>query len=295
MQVAMSAQLTKTESPGRALQRACRQHVAHALAALKKAHQPEGVHEVRKEIKRLRAIFRLARGSVGRNQCRKTLKTMRLAAKALAASRDARVIQQAFVSLVGDKARRFANLQAALEAHGRRAERSFKEQESAALARFILKKTARQLDKMKLNRTGWAEILVRVNRSYMRGRDAGELARRKPAPAHFHAWRKQVKNLWYQLDFLCPRRGERTKGMLEDLERLGEQLGEHHDLFLLEQFAQEHRAYRQETEALGHLIDSERRGFGGRVLQLGSRLYAKTPAAVCAQLEQDWEAWRGGY
>jgi len=286
----MNVQLTKTESPGCALQRACRQHVAHALAGLKKAHQPEGVHEVRKEIKRLRAIFRLERGSLGRHAHRKIAKVMRLAAKPLAASRDARVIQRAFASIVGRKARRFPNLQTALEAHGRHAERSFQDQESAALARFILKRAGRQLDKVKLNRAGWAEINACLKRSYTRGRNACELARRKPAPAHFHEWRKQVKNLWYQLDFLCPRWPERTKAMLDGLAQLGEQLGEDHDLFLLEQFAQEHRVYRQETEALQHLIDSQHRLFGERVRQLGSRLYARTPAAVCAQLEQDWHA-----
>lgn len=291
----MSAQLTKTESPGRALQRACRRHVAQALAGLQKADQPEGVHEVRKEIKRMRAIFRLTRDSLGRDEHRRIAKIMRLAAKPLAASRDARVTQRAFASLVGGKARRFANLQAALEAHGRHAERSFEDQESAALARFILKKAGRQLDKVKLNRTGWAEINACLKRSYTRGRDAGLLARRKPAPDHFHEWRKQVKNLWYQLDFLCPRWPGMTKAMLEGLEQLGEQLGGEHDLFLLEEFAQEHRVYRQETEALQHLIDSKRRLFGERVLQLGARLYAKTPAAICAQLEQDWQAWRGGH
>lgn len=291
----MSLQLTKTEAPGRALQRTCRRHVEQALAGLQKAHQPEGVHEVRKEIKRLRAIFRLTRGSLNRSEHRKTAKIMRLAAKPLAASRDARVTQKAFATLVGGKARRFPNLQAALEAYCRHAERSFKDQESAALAQFILKKAGRRLDEGKLKQAGWTEIKAWLNRSYTRGRDACKLARRKPAPDHIHEWRKQVKNLWFQLDFLCPRWPGRTKALLDGLEQLGEQLGDEHDLLLLEQFAREHRGYRQETEALQHLIDSKRRLFVGRVLKLGSRLYAKTPAAVCAQLEQDWQSWRGGH
>ncbi len=291
----MSSHLKQTEAPGRALQRACRQHVEQALAGLQKAHQPEGVHVVRKAIKRMRALFRLTRGSLSRNDHRKAAKIMRLAAKPLAASRDARVTQKAFASVAGRKAPQFPNLQAAFAAYCRHAQRSFKDQESAGVARFILKRARRWLDGVKLQRAGWAEIKACLNQSYTRGRDACELARRKPGPELLHEWRKQVKNLSYQLDFLCPRWPGRTKAMLAGLEQLGEQLGEAHDLVLLEQFAKEHRAYRQETTALQRLIDSKRRLFGGRVRQLGARLYARTPAAVCDQLEQDWKSWRGGH
>jgi CHAD domain-containing protein len=288
----MSSRLKHKEAPGQALRRVCRRHVDQALTCLRRAHQPEGVHEVRKEIKRLRAIFRLTRGSRSQNDHRKTAKSMRLAAKPLAASRDARVTRKAFETLVGRKARQFPNLQSALKTYCLHAARSFKNQDFGALARLILKKAGGQLDDLKPKRAGWAEIKTGLKRSYARGRDACELARLKPEPGHFHEWRKEVKNLWYQLDFLCPDWPPKTKEMLKGLEKLGEQLGDEHDLVLLESFAKEHREFSQETVALQRLIDARRRRLGVRIRQLGSRLYATSPELVCAQLEQDWKAWR---
>jgi CHAD domain-containing protein len=250
------------------------------------------VHEVRKEIKRMRAIFRLTRGSLSPKEYRKTAKLMRLAAKPLADSRDARVTRRAFESLVGHKARQFPNLQSALKTFCLHASRSFKDQDFGALTRFILKKASGRLDDLQPNQAGWVEIKACLKKSYARGRDAGELARRKPEPDHFHEWRKQVKNLWYQLDFLCPDWPPKTKAALQGLEELGEQLGDEHDLMLLENFAKEQAALSRETAALQVLIDAQRSRFGERCRQLGERLYASRPELFCGQLEQDWTAWR---
>lgn len=288
----MNLRLKQTESPGQAVRRVCRQHVDQALANLERAHQPEGVHEVRKEIKRMRAIFRLTRGSLSPKEYRKTAKLMRLAAKPLAASRDARVTRKAFASLVGPKARQFPNLQSALKTFCLHASRGFKNQDFGALTRFILKKAGGRLDDLKPNQAGWVELKACLKKSYARGRDAGELARRRPEPDHFHEWRKQVKNLWYQLDFLCPDWPTKTKVMLQGLEELGEQLGDEHDLVLLESFVVDHAELSQEAAALQVLIDSQRSRFGERVRQLGARLYASRPDLFCGQLEQDWSAWR---
>jgi CHAD domain-containing protein len=288
----MSLRLKQTESPGQAVRRVCRRHVDQALANLDQAHQPEGVHEVRKEIKRMRAIFRLTRGSLSQKEHRKTAKLMRLAAKPLAASRDARVTRRAFESLVGRKARQFPNLQSALQTYGQHAERSFKTQDFGALTRFILKKAGGRLDDWKPNQAGWTEIKACLKKSYACGRSAGKLARLKPEPDHFHEWRKEVKNLWYQLDFLCPDWPPKTKATLQGLEELGEQLGDEHDLVLLEDFAKEHAEFSQETAALQVLIEAQRSRFGERVRQLGARLYASRPELFCGQLDQDWKAWR---
>ena len=288
----MSSQLKKSESPGHALRRVCRWHVDQALAGLQKAHQPQGLHAVRKEIKKLRAIFRLTSGSLSGNDHRKTAKTMRLASKPLAASRDARVTRMAFESLVRRKARQFPNLRSALQIHCRNAECSFKDQGSGTMARYILKKIGGQLHALKLKRAGWPEIRASLKKSYRRGRRAWELARLESSADHFHEWRKAVKDLGYQLDFLRPAWSPKTKAMLDGLKELGEQLGDAHDLVLLGDFVRKRCERSQETAALEPLIDARRSQLAAAIRQLGSRLYAKRPEYVCAQLERDWKAWR---
>lgn len=290
----MKSQLKKSEAPGRALRRACRRHVAQALASLQKARQPQGVHEVRKEIKKLRAIFRLTSSGRNRNDHRKTARTMRLASKPLAASRDARVTRMAFVALLGRKARQFPNLLSALETHCHEAERSFKDQGSGTMARYVLKRIDGQLQALKLKRAGWPEIKVCLKKSYRRGRGACELARLEPSGDHFHEWRKAVKDWWYQLDFLRAAWSPKTKAMLDGLKELGELLGDEHDLVLLGDFVRMHCDPSQEMAALEPLIEARRSRLAAKIRRLGSRLYAKTPSLVCAQLDQDWQAWRGG-
>lgn len=289
----MSSQLKKTESPGEALRRVCRRHANQALALLKRDDQPGAVHGVRKEIKRLRAIFRLTRGGLARNDYRKAAKIMRLAAKPLATARDAQVTKRAFETLVGRKSRQFAKVRSALEAWRHQTENSFKNQDSGALARFILRKTGGQLDDLKIERAGWTEIKGRVKKFYTRGRNACRVALAKPTPEHFHEWRKLVKSLWYQLDFLCPGWPPKTREVLTGLEKLGVLLGEDHDLVLLGDFVDAQGERSEEVAELHRLIDSRRKRLSAEIRRLGGRLYVRTPGAVCSQMERDWKAWRG--
>jgi hypothetical protein len=103
-----------------------------------------------------------------------------------------------------------------------------------------------------------------------------------------------VKDLGYQLDFLCPRWPARTRKLLAGLVQLGERLGDDHDLALLEAFAKAQGVHRRETETLQEYIAARRKRSAAGIRQLGLRLYAKAPEAAGAQLEQDWKAWRKG-
>jgi CHAD domain-containing protein len=137
-------------------------------------------------------------------------------------------------------------------------------------------------------------VSVCLEKSYAGGRDAGHLALRQPSPGHLHAWRKRVKDLWYQLDFLCPEWPPATGKMLAGLEKLGEELGKDHDLVLLEQFAREQRPPYAEAAQLQELIDARRKQHGAVIRRLGAGLYAQPPDEVCVRLEKDWSLWRNG-
>jgi len=286
--------MKKKEAPGQALQRVCQRHVAQALAHLRQAHLPESVHIVRKEIKRLRALFRLTRGGLSPKKYQKTAKAMRLASKPLAASRDARVIQKAFETLTGSKARQFPDIRSRLQTRSSHAEQNFANFDSGTVAKSILKKVRSHLDDLSLKRLGWSEVRADLEKSYTRGRNAWNLARRRPSPEHLHAWRKRVKDLWYQLDFLCPDWPPETRKMLAGLEVLGEELGADHDLVLLEQFTREQHRQLQEAAQLQILIDAWRNQHAAVFRRLGSRLYAQPPDVLCARLEKAWKSWHNG-
>ena len=279
----------RAESPARAVRRACRAHIGEALARLRKSGHPAAIHGARKEIKKLRAILQLMRGETGRGA-----KALRRAARRLAAPRDARATLKAFEKLPAASGR-FPEIHAALKKKFHRETRRFRDKDSVALAERKLRKAGRRIGGLKIQGAGWASLEPGLRRTYRRGRQAGRLAGREPSPENLHAWRKQVKNFWCHLRLLCPEWPPAVRAMTGQLERLGDDLGDDHDLFLLQQFVTGHCAGKMaEAKSLNRLIASRRKKLRASALKLGARLYAESPAAVCAQLENDWNAWRGG-
>jgi CHAD domain-containing protein len=289
----MPFRFKKSESPAKAVRRVCRERVGAALGRLRKPDSPAAVHGVRKEIKKLRALFRLVRAEIGRGVYRKGAKALREAAGSLTAPRDARVMLKAFKKLAGCDARKFAGIENALRKNCSREARRFRKKDSAAAAGRILRKTGRRVGELKIKAGGWAAIEPGLKESHRRGREAFRLACKKPTPENFHDWRKHVKDLWHYFCLLYPAWPAEARAFSDELELLAAHLGEDHDLFLLHQFAAEHRAGRAgEAEALGRLIESRQKQLRAAALELGSRLYADAPAVICRRLEKHWNDWR---
>jgi len=288
----MAFHFKKTEPPSRALRRVGREHLSMAQDCLRKSRHPASVHGVRKEIKKLRALFQLVRGEIGRGTYRKAAKGLRRVAGLLAATRDARVRFKAFEQLAGRQAaRRFPSLKKALLKDCRRESRRFYTDDSVVMAKRILRQTGKRVADLKFVANDWSVIEPGLKQSYRRGQQALRLARHEPTPEHFHEWRKQVKIFGYQLRLICPRWPTTTRRRMDQLDRLGKALGDEHDLVLLKQFAEEHSPA-AETAALNPLIEAQQLKLRGSALKLGTQLYRTTPAALCQQLGKGWRAWR---
>lgn len=288
----MSVRMKRQESPGAALHRACGKHVAKALAGVQRGSVPGAIHGVRKEIKNLRALVRLARGTVRRKEYWRMAKALRWAARPLAAARDARVAEASFESLVGGRGGAFPGVRTGLRDHTRQADRDFKKLDSAAAAERWLKKVRWRLNGLGWRKIGWSEIRAGLKESYARAREAGRTAGSQPSAEHFHQWRKRVKVLWYQLDFLCGEWPAKTRAWLEGLDKLGAALGKDHDLVLLETFIREQCRASRETTRLAGDIEAHRREQAAGIRRYGAGLFRAAPEAVCGRLEEDWVGWR---
>lgn len=290
----MPFRFKKSESPAKAVRRVTRERISVARERLRHGDHSAAIHDVRREIKKLRAIFRLARNGDGLGKYRKSVKALRAAAGYLAAPRDARVMLKAFEKLTGDAARRFSEIEKVLRKHCRWETRRFQKNDFIAEADRILRKIERRVGGLKIKASGWAAIEPGLKESYVRGRDNFALVRRKPLPENFHDWRKHVKNLWYYFQLLRPAWPAEMRAMTDELESLAGQLGEDHDLFLLEQFVKRNCAgLSVESAVLRRLIESRQKDLRAAALKLGSQLYAETPMAICRRLEIYWNSWRG--
>ncbi len=289
----MTLHFKKAERPDAALRRVCRKYIGQARSRLRKSRHPAAVHSVRKEIKKLRAIFRLIRGEINPDDYRQAAKALRRAANWLAATRDARVRLQAFEQLAGPAAaERFPVLTKALQKDCRRESRRFRDDDSVELAGWQLRKTGRRLANLKFTTSGWAAIEPGLRQSYLRGRQTGSMAARKPSPENLHEWRKQVKTFWHQLQIVCPKWPDTARSLTRQLDELADLLGEEHDLFLLKRFVAIH-SDKTEAARLNPLIEARQNKLRLAALKLGARVYAETPAAICRQLGQDWNQWQG--
>lgn len=292
----MPFQFKKTESPAKGVRRVCRERIGAARTRLRQSSHPAAIHDVRKDIKKLRAIFRLVRVAIGRDVYRRGAKALRAAAHYLTATRDARAMFKAFEKLTGRFAGRFPKVERALRKHSRKEARRFQKSDSIVLADRVLRKTGRCVRDLKIKPDGWAAIEAGLIKSYRQGRSILQLVRREPSPDNFHEWRKHVKDLWFYLRLLHPAWPPEIRVMTDDLELLGEHLGDDHDLFLLKQFVAENCADQiKEVKALNRLIESRWRKLRSAALKRGSRLYVATPAVICHRLENCWNAWHGGH
>jgi CHAD domain-containing protein len=289
----MPVHFRKAESPVRAVKRVARTHLDETLARLRRSGHPAAVHQARKEIKKLRAVFRLVQGEMRPRDYRKAGKALRQTGHRLAVPRDARVMLKAFEGLTGEAGgKRFPNTSRLLKKHYRRKSREFQADDSIPATRKDLRKVDRRVKRLRIEPEGWKNYAPGLSRSYRLGWLAYKESRKRPLPEYLHEWRKQVKTFWHQLRLLCPHWPVAVRKMMESLEQLGELLGDDHDLSLLQKFVQEHRGGEPpELKKLNELIKARQRALRVAALKLGSRLYAEPPAVICARLGRHWKSW----
>ena len=300
--------ISTREPLARGLRRVTVEQFDDALAVLRDEPPDIAVHEVRKSIKRLRAVLRLVRPALG-PRFKPEDDILRDIARVLAPYRDAHVRA---VSLEGIRERFDAQLRpSAFEDIGYRLvdqrDRQFADpgEDFRTVAYALRSARARYaawpVDEVSARAYGMAPIRHRfgaveggVARSYARSRDQMQTARRHPGADNFHDWRKQSKYLRHQLEVLVPLFPEVVGGYAAALARLGDVLGEEHDLAELLRFLAAHREVApdaRERALLVALIQHRRAELQTIALSLGNRIHAESPARFVGRLARYWEEW----
>jgi CHAD domain-containing protein len=239
------------------------------------------VHEARKTIKRMRAMARLLRRETGEQQFARVNSSLREAGKRLAGARDAEVRMATLRDLRARHPRVLASepvemLLARLERDRTRALGPDPELsvlgDIAEMRHDLLRWNLLEHDSGALSR-GLREIYRDGRRRYRR-------VKRSHArdPERMHDWRKRVKSLYYALDMLGGKQAPATAKLTGRAGRLGEVLGEEHDLWMFASYLQDEPELDGETrELLSTVIEHRRRRLRKRALKLGSRVYARKP------------------
>ena len=293
----MPFKFKRKESVAKALRRITAERIADARANFKDGARLESVHNVRKEIKKLRALLRLVRREIGRNRFRKNNRSLRKAAECLTGMRDAHVRLNAFTDLTRTPSlppRPFPGIEAALRRDCREEERKFLKRNSASEVERILRKLKRRAVDLETDSKGWSALGPGFRISYRRAQQTLATARQESSPENLHEWRKRVKDLWYDLRLLSCLAPQELRPVADQLEQLGEFLGEDHDLVMLEEFVRAGTFSAAEIKGLQALIRPRHHELRSNAMSLGNRLFRESAQSCCARMGHYWKSWRKG-
>lgn len=325
----MAMRFKRRETVESGIRRIADEQLIRALSALDDVdHQPEkSVHQVRTRMKKLRALVRLIRKPLGKQQARRSNIHFRDTARLLAASRDAVMRLKALDALLEDAQADdaahttpssvctnpsdgepatdtptladdpdIAALRAALVPEDDGADQPAKPPaEVIDQVRHRLETARSNLAEWSLGRGGFELLAPGFKRSYRRGRDAMRQAYQSDASEDFHEWRKRVKDLWYQLRLLENAWPDMIETYDDSLSELSDCLGDHQDLMLLR------AALTSKDDPPGDpatrrrirtLLDRRMKKFRRAARPIAGRIYAEKPGRFVDRLDAYWRCWR---
>ncbi|HSJ29141.1 MAG TPA: CHAD domain-containing protein [Acidimicrobiia bacterium] len=294
-----------------ALRRVAVEQCDLALHALAEGPTDAAVHEVRKSSKRLRAMLRLVRREIGHDRYSIENSVLRDAARVLSPLRDAHVhavsldllrdrfsghLDPAAFAELSDRLhqRRILVHAAALESGEWRKVVYSLRSARARYAAWPVDPESAAAHGMAVVRHRFRSVADGLARTYGRGRQEMGEALRRPTADNFHAWRKRAKYLRHQLELLTPIFPDLVGGHAIALARLGELLGEEHDLAeLLRLLAARPELCSDplERSLLVAIVQHRRVELQSAASSLGRRVYAEPAARFLQRAAEYWEEW----
>jgi CHAD domain-containing protein len=289
----MSYRLDLDEPVPDALREAAVERLERAARRLREEHGDdpvEAVHGARKDLKKTRALLRLARPCLPRDEYRRENRALRDIGRAMSGGRDADVMiatADALAERFGDQhgRRQFAALHRRLAAHAQRREDDADVDGLAA----ELEAASRRAAAWPLSSCDADSLRAGEKRAYKAGRQALAAVERDPADAElWHEWRKRVKDLWYHQRLLVNAWRGPMKAFADECDRLGTLLGDDHDLVTLAATLTAQDGVSTppsvDDEALLELIAVRRGELQAKARVLGHRVYAETPKSHARRL-----------
>jgi CHAD domain-containing protein len=288
-QTSMNRRLRPGEAIGGGIHRILAGELDVALRWLRRRGaeaQGASIHETRRQIKSIRAVLRLLRPVLGDTRYRWANDRFRCAGRLLGRQRDRHVLR----IVAGSLSRRLRGEPAggAFALLGRVLNQETEETTAGEIAsreevEALLREARARIDKWPIERIDRRDLRRGLRASYRRGRRAFRNVRIKPSDENLHEWRKRAKDLWYQLRLvraICNKRAGRSA---KRVRRLGEYLGEDHDLMLVSSVAT-NALTGSDRDLCASWIHARRGRLGQRALADGRKLFSERPGKFARRL-----------
>jgi CHAD domain-containing protein len=237
----MAFRIDPTLPTGQELRRVFAEQLDRAAAQLRSEGGPdaEAVRDARKNLKKGRAVLRLARGDLGTAVARHANAELKRVGDALATQRDADALVEA-ADRLRDAALDAPTIEALARVRATLSDRAEVLRTTGALDRRTIVGAA-----LTLNRTvswvalvppraqGWEALASGFGRQYRDGRAGFVDLPRHPSADELHEWRKRVKDLWYHQRLLRGLWPDAQRPVIASADALARTLGDAHDLAML--------------------------------------------------------------
>ena len=298
----MAYRLRAKEPVSRGLIRAAQEQIDKALAEIRGSELPghEKVHQLRKRLKKLRAVLRLVRPEIG-SVYREENVVFRDLGREFSRRRDARVYLETLDFLeecVEDDSVRaaFGSVRDALgdQVEAIREEEAALDRQLTDAAAFLVEARQRA-EAWPIPDSGFEAVAGGLKKTYGRGRNAYGAAYEDPTAENFHEWRKRVKYHWYHARLLRNVWPDVMKGYCSALSGLSDILGREHDLTVLMAVLTENRKSFENTRDLQVVLGAAERNrsrLRREAAPVGARVYAEKPKRFVRRMGAYWSAWK---
>jgi CHAD domain-containing protein len=282
---------------GDGLADAARAIIADARRALSDPEltDPEAVHDLRKALKRWRALLRLLARAVGEPADQMRMEARELM-RALSGARDA---QSALDALADLKKSDLPFSATSAETIRKRLTEMRDAAEKTSFTPEMRDKLSRYLDFATLSLERWPLKAIDFDivadgliATYRRARQLVPDDWPSVEPEHLHDLRRRVVEHRHQMDLIEPLWPRLGKVWAEEAQRLRNQLGFCQDLFVLANFTAPHHPLAPWRSRLTPVIEGRRAAHLKTSARLAGRLFAEKPKAFRRRIEALWSARR---
>lgn len=251
----------------------------------------DAVHQLRKNMKKVRGALRLVRDVIGKSQYKEKNAAAREIARIGAQIRESKVRIETM-----DKMNAHFNpglTQKLKSEHHDLKNKLVMEENISARILQKLSETKKDMEKLVIPEEGFDAFNDGLKRVYKRGRKAMKKAQNDSTVENHHEWRKRVKYLWYHLRILKNSWPKGLKGYIKELHQLSDYLGDDHDLYDLREKLHSKSIFNKNevnVKQLDVLIDnfSDEKRNAARIL--GGKIYAENKKAFVNRMETYWES-----
>jgi CHAD domain-containing protein len=315
----MACKFDIRESLLKGIPRITRERIDRVIASLNEKPQPsaESIHEARKDLKCLRAVLRLARGSIHREVGRRENIFFRDAGRSLSAARDRQALLEALEYFSKRRYRHKRGFPSQEPVHELiekirgKIEREMIDELPPETRRQLVqelrgakRRTDLWFDGALLQPENEWETFVGtgLRRTYRQGKilvwQFEMIGQENASDETWHELRKCAKALGYQLRLLRPIWPGPISVLLDEIDQLTDRLGDDHDLAVLRGRILNEPYNPSETQEsadtrqiLLQSLDRRKRKLQSASLQLARRIYVEKPAQFERRLAAYWQAW----